>query len=311
MPGPPPTADRVELGRLLFFDPILSRDASLSCAHCHDPRRALADGRRTARGRDGRALRRNTPTLYNAAFKARLMWDGRAPSLEEQALLPLLAEHELGAEPNALLARLAANPTYREAFRRSFPEASAVPTLDQIAGALAAFERTLVSQDSAYDRYARGDRQALTAAQRRGLSVFRSVNTRCFECHRLPTFEAPLLMGIGVPSGDRGIGAVLGEPALDGFFVVPTLRNVARTAPYMHDGSIATLEEVVTFYREGGGRAKGVPRARIHEHVRPFEISDRDAADLVAFLHALTDESRRPEVPSAVPSGLPILEEPE
>ncbi|MDX1649648.1 MAG: cytochrome c peroxidase [Myxococcota bacterium] len=308
-PGEAPTPERVALGRLLFFDPVLSADGSLSCAHCHRPDRALADGLPTARGRDGARLARNTPTLYNAALKRRLMWDRRADSLEAQALLPLLAPDELGAEPARLLARLRAVPEYARRFAEAFPEDEEPLRLGNLARAIAAFERTLVSAASRYDRYARGDRDALTPSERNGLTLFRSLQTRCFECHRLPTFEAPLAVGIGVPSPDPGVGGVLGEEALRGAFAVPTLRNVARTAPYMHDGSLATLEEVDDFYREGGGRAHGVPAARVHEHVRPFAISDAEAADLVAFLRALSDESVRPEVPERVPSGLPVLED--
>lgn len=306
--GERPTPERVELGRLLFFDPVLSADGSLSCAHCHRPERAFTDGRRTARGMGGARLGRNTPTLYNVAFKQRVFWDRRAASLEEQARGPLFADDEMGADPERLLGRLRSIEAYRGRFRRAFPEAGGDPvTLRNLTRALAAFERTLVSRSSRYDRYARGDRNALSPSERRGLKVFRSVNTRCFECHRLPTFDAPLAVGVGVPSDDPGVGGATGNPALRGAFGVPTLRNVARTAPYMHDGSLETLEDVVEFYRRGGGRALGVEPARIHEHVRPFEIRDEEAADLVAFLRALTDESARPETPERAPSGLPVL----
>jgi len=308
-PGEPPTPERVALGRLLFFDPVLSADGRRSCAHCHRPDRGMADGRRVPPGRDGAPLERNAPTLYNAALKDRLMWDRRVGSLEAQALLPLLSPRELGAEPGPLRARLRAIPEYRERFAAAFPEETEPLRLDTLARALAAFERTLVSAGSRYDRYARGARDALGAQERRGLTLFRSVHTRCFECHRLPTFEAPLAVGIGVPSPDPGVGGVLGEPALEGAFGVPTLRNVALTAPYMHDGSIPTLEAVVDFYREGGGRAHGVPAARVHEHVRPLRISEAEKAALVAFLRTLTDETARPEVPERVPSGLPVLQE--
>jgi cytochrome c peroxidase len=307
--GEPPSPARVELGRLLFFDPVLSRDGSLSCAHCHRPVRGLSDGLPTARGMHGAPLRRNTPTLYNAAFKQRLMWDRRAASLEEQALLPLLAPDELATDPPRLLARLAAIPEYAERFDAAFPEeapAQAV-SLANVARALAAFERTLISQGARFDRYARGEREALSAAEIRGLALFRSLATRCFECHRLPTFDAPLALSVGVPSNDPGVAAITGSQAQRGFFGVPSLRNVALTAPYMHDGSLATLEDVVAFYRRGGGLARGVPAARLHEFVRPIEMSDAEAADLVAFLRALTDESARPAVPERVPSGLPVL----
>ncbi len=307
MPGEPPTAARAALGRLLFFDPVLSRDGSLSCAHCHRPDRGLADGLATARGRHGAVLPRNTPTLYNAAFKPRLMWDRRAASLEEQALLPLLAPDELAADPARLLAQLAAIPAYARAFAAAFPGEAEAISLANLARALAAFERTLISRDSRFDRSARGERTALRASERNGLALFRSLATRCFECHRLPTFEAPLALSIGVPSLDPGAAAISGLEAQRGFFGVPSLRNVALTAPYMHDGSLATLEEVVAFYRTGGGLARGVPAARLHEFVRPIAMSDAEAADLVAFLRSLTDESARPTVPERVPSGLPVL----
>ena len=305
--GEAPTPERAALGRLLFFDPVLSEDGELSCAHCHRPDRGLSDGRPTARGRGGRALARNVPALWNVAWKERLMWDRRARSLEEQALLPLLAPAEMAADPERLVARLAALPEYRERFARAFPGEARPVSLASVTRALAAFERTLVSRDSRYDRYARGEKAALSPAERRGLALFRSLGTRCFECHRLPTFDAPLALGVGVPSPDPGVGGVTGEPAERGLFAVPTLRNVARTAPYMHDGSLPTLAAVVDFYRRGGGRALGVPAGRIDGQVRVLSISDAEAADLVAFLGALSDESASPRVPERVPSGLPTF----
>jgi cytochrome c peroxidase len=304
--GEAPTAERAALGRLLFFDPVLSGDGDLSCAHCHQPARGFADGRTTARGRGGAPLSRNTPTLWNVAFKQRLMWDRRAASLEEQARIPLLAADEMAADPQRLVARLAAIPEYRERFASAFVGQGDPISLANVTRALAAFERTLVSQGSRYDRYARGERGALSPAERRGLALFRSLNTRCFECHRPPTFDAPLALGVGVPSRDPGVGGVTGEPAERGLFGVPTLRNVARTAPYMHDGSLPTLAAVVDFYRRGGGRALGVPAGRIDGQVRAFSISDAEAADLVAFLGALSDESASPPLPERVPSGLPV-----
>lgn len=315
MPGEPPTSERIELGRLLFFDPVLSRDGSLSCAHCHRPDRGFADGLVTASGAGGATLARNTPTLYNAAFKQRLMWDRRAASLEEQVLLPLLAPDELAADPLLLLAKLAAIPEYRERFAAAFPgndgsaanAATPAVSVANLARALAAFERTLVSRASRFDRFASGERAALSASERNGLTLFRSLATRCFECHRLPTFDAPLALSVGVPSPDPGAAAITGLAAQHGFFGVPTLRNVALTAPYMHDGSLATLEEVVEFYRGGGGLARGVSASRLHEFVRPIEMTDAEAADLVAFLRALTDQSARPALPERVPSGLPVM----
>jgi cytochrome c peroxidase len=290
---------------------VLSRDGERACADCHRPELALTDGRATAlpaRSGDSAAVLRNTPTLYNVALKRRLFWDRRSPNLEAQVFEPLFSPNEMGADPVALLARLRAIPEYVKRFGNTFDVEAGAPhvTLENLAAALAAFERTLVSQNSRYDRWAAGQRDALTAKERRGLRLFRSLNTRCFECHVPPAFDTPLALGIGIPSSDPGVAGITGNAARAGHFAVPSLRNVARTAPYMHDGSIETLEEVVEFYREGGGRVRGVPRARVNSHVRAFDIEDSEAADLVAFLRSLTDESARPTVPDAVPSGLEI-----
>jgi cytochrome c peroxidase len=306
--GEAPTPERVALGRLLFFDPVLSRDRDLACASCHQPERALADGLPRARGRGGALLARNTPSLYEVGFRAPLLWDGRAPSLEAQARVPLFAPDEMAADPGELVARLRAIPEYRARFAAAFPgdpDAAAV-SVDGAARALAAFQRTLVARASRYDRHAAGERGALTAAEQRGLQLFRSLHTRCFECHPPPSFAAPIETGIGVPDADDGVGAARGRPGQRGFFRVPSLRNAARTAPYMHDGSLATLDEVVRFYARGGGRAHGVDPARIDDRVRPFALADAEVADLVAFLGALDDESGRPQRPDAVPSGLPV-----
>ncbi len=305
--GEAPSPERAELGRLLFFDPLLSRDGSLSCAHCHQPARGFTDGLPTARGNRGAHLARNTPTLWNVGFKRRLFWDRRAGSLEAQVLIPLFARDEMNADGERLVSDLGRIPDYRRSFESAFPGDPAPVSIANLARAIAAFERTLVARNSPFDRYARGERGALTAPERRGLTLFRSLNTRCFECHQLPTFASALAVGVGVPSSDPGVGAVSGLPAQRGLFGVPTLRNVALTAPYMHDGSLATLEDVVRFYRNGGGIAHGIAPSRVHEFVRPISMRDEEAADLVAFLHALTDETPPPPPPGAVPSGLPVL----
>ena len=304
--APPATPEQVELGRLLFFDRVLSAGRATACADCHQPALAFSDGRPTSVGPHG-PLPRNAPTLYNVAFKRRLFWDLRAPSLEAQAFGPLFSREEMGADPTELLARLRAIPQYVALFDRAFgADDRPGVTLENLARALAAFQRSLVSTRSRYDRWVRGERDALSAEEQRGFRTFRSINTRCFECHRPPTFDVPFALGIGVPSDDPGVGGVTGNPARVGQFAVPSLRNVGRTAPYMHDGSLATLEEVIDFYREGGGRSRGVPASRINGQVRRFDISDEEARELVAFLRALGDESVRPPVPEAVPSGLPV-----
>ena len=301
-------AARAELGRQLFFDPALSRENDLSCAHCHHPDFGFADGQRIAIGADGRGagparsggitLLRGTPSLWNVGYTHLLFWDGRETSLEEQAHVPLLREDEMGAAgPDELSAELAALPDYPPLFGAAFGDE--IVTFDRITTALAAFQRTLISRDSPFDRYAAGALESLTPAQRRGLNLFRSAALRCFECHQNPTFASDTLRVVGVPSmlPDPGAG--------NDNFKVPSLRNVALSAPYMHNGAFNTLEEVIEFYSDGGGFTQGFDN--VDPFVRGFELSDQEVADLVAFLFSLTDESALPEIPTAVPSGLPVV----
>jgi parallel beta-helix repeat protein len=208
---------------------------------------------------------------------------------------------------NRLEAELAAIPEYVGMFEDAFGVEGV--TVENAARALASFERTLISNDSPFDRYAAGDLDALTASQRRGLTLFRSAATRCFECHAAPTFASETFRLIGVPDApglahDAGRAAVVAD-GVDGAFKVPSLRNVTLTAPYMHNGVFATLEEVVEFYAGGGGRASGLEN--VDPFVRGFDFSEQEKADLVAFLYALTDESNLPEIPAVAPSGLPVV----
>ena len=309
----------IELGRLLFFDPVLSGDNKTSCAHCHHPDHGFTDRRETGMGFGGEGvgparsggvvLGRNTPTLWNAAFNHRQFWDGRAADLEEQAEGPITPPEEMGQDPAELARELEAIPEYVERFAVTFGGGGI--DLKRVTRAIATFERTLISRNSAYDRYAKGDRSALTEEERRGLASFRSLRSRCFECHNLPTFANPEFKVVGVPpedgeEPDRGRGEITGA-AYDHAFKVPTLRNVALTAPYMHNGIFETLEEVIDFYSDGGGRGHGFDLPPIDDKIRGFQLSWEERADLVSFLHALTDESSLPEVPDAVPSGLSVV----
>jgi parallel beta-helix repeat protein len=298
------TPEKAELGRMLFFDPALSQNDDMSCATCHHPDLGFSDGRPTAAGAGGVALARNAPGLWNVGYAGNLFWDGRETSLEAQAMFPLTHADEMGVEnTDDLVAELQANPEYVQLFEQAFGAGEPI-NQENIGRALAAFERTLISDDSPFDRYAAGDYDALTAQQRRGLAVFRSGATRCFECHTAPTFASDTFRVIGVPSDDPGRAGVVAD-GLQGAFKVPSLRNVALTAPYMHDGSMETLEEVVDFYSKGGGRAHGAEQVDVF--VNAFDLTDQERADLIAFLHALTDESRLPAIPAAVPSGLPVV----
>ena len=321
--GNPTTTPKVELGRLLFFDPLLSGDNTQSCATCHHPDLGFSDGRIVSMGvggsglgpdrSGGKATRRNSPTLWNAAYNFKLFWDGRANDLEDQARGPITSPDEMNQDAAELVRELKAIPAYVRLFDEAFGgQNGAAVTFDNVTMAIGVFERTLVSQQSAFDRYAAGDANALTSAQRRGLTLFRSLKTRCFECHGFPTFANPDFKVIGVAqlpdqAADAGRGEIAGGDPYRNAFKVPTLRNVALTAPYMHNGRFQTLEEVVAFYAAGGGKGAGLDLPNLDDKVRQFTLSDQEQQDLISFLHALTDESAKPEIPTSVPSGLPVV----
>jgi cytochrome c peroxidase len=300
---------QAELGRLLFYDPTLSANNDLSCASCHHPDLGFSDGRQVALGSHD-DLRRNAPTLWNVAYATTLFWDARADSLEAQMLEPLTAENEMGADLDELVAELQLIPEYETLFDAAYDDDI---TPDNIIAAIVEFERTLIANDSPFDRFAEGDFNALTPQQRRGFDLFRSANMRCFECHAWPTFTHETTHILGVPdldseNPDLGVIEVRNSAAGERGFDTPTLRNVALSAPYMHNGVFATLEEVIQFYADGGGDGRGV-EADVDEKVRGFDISDQQIADLVAFLHALTNEpTELITIPESVPSGLPVVE---
>jgi cytochrome c peroxidase len=301
----PTTPEKVALGRLLFFDPVLSQNNDVACATCHQPNLGLSDGRSTSIGTSGIPVPRNAPTLWNVGFVQNLFWDGRIQSLEAQAIFPLTNPDEMGVRDlDVLVAELLSYPEYAELFAAAFPNETIGMT--QVEQALAAFQRTFINNNSPFDRFAAGETEALTPAEQRGLDLFRSTKTRCVECHTFPTFSSESFRVIGVESDDLGRAAVF-ENGLVGSFKVPTLRNVALTAPYMHNGSMATLAEVVDFYADGGGRLRGVEN--MDGLIQPIDLSAEERADLIAFLIALTDESNRPEVPKSVPSGLAVVEQ--
>jgi cytochrome c peroxidase len=281
----------VALGRSLFFEPRLSRDGSLSCAGCHQPERAFTDGRPVARGVYGSAGRRNVPTLVNRAYGTSHFLDGRARTLAELVLEPISNPAEMALPVDSAVARLAADPEYRRAFAEAFgEEVSAAP----LARALAAFVASIYSGDAPVDRYMAGDTLALTTEARLGRRLFRG-RAGCAACHTGPnhTDERFHNTGVGWLAGeapaDSGRFHVTGEAADIGAFRTPTLREVARTGPYMHDGSLATLDEVVAFY-DAGGR----PNPHLAREIRRLALSPAERRALVAYLEALTGTVRHP-----------------
>jgi len=302
------TPQQIDLGRYLFFDPLLSGDGSLSCASCHHPDLGFSDGRGRSIGVTGDPVDRSAPSLWNVAFLKRLFWDGRAHSLEEQVTGPLYAPDEMGNTERRLLTDLNANETYRRLFEEAFGQN--VITANAVYTALTAFEASLISLNSRYDRYAHGYHEALSADEIAGLNVFRSFVARCAECHTPPLFTNQEMAVIGTPEPeglpfDKGEGALTGDPTQRGAFRVPTLRNVANTAPYMHSGRFADLRDAVKFYTQGRGHAVAEgERLSLHWHIWEPDLSERELDLLVSFLHTLTDETFRPPMPDAVPSGL-------
>lgn len=271
------------LGARLFFDPLLSADRSVSCGSCHRPERAFADDVPFSSGVGGQKTLRNSPSLLNRAFGERFMWDGRAATLEEQALLPIENPLEMALPLGEALARLGADPSYRERFERVL---GGPPSEAGLARALAAYVRRLVLGDSPVDRFRAGDFAALNDAERAGLWFYES-RGRCWRCHGGPNFTDEDFhdTGVGVRDGEpeEGRAAVTGDPRDRGRFKTPSLRGLADSAPYMHDGSLATLEDVVEFYRVGG-RANPA----LDPLLEPVEMTPADAANLAAFLRALS-----------------------
>jgi cytochrome c peroxidase len=305
------TPEQIDLGRYLFFDPALSGDGSMSCASCHQPDKGLADGRGRSVGVAGHEVARSAPSLWNVAFLNRFFWDARATTLEEQMLGPLYAPDEMGNTPENLLRTLSNNSDYRQLFRQAYPEGQLDEiSLGQIYRALAAFQSSLISLNSRYDRYAHGYHAALNEKEIEGMNVFRSFVARCAECHTPPLFTNQQVAVIGTPEPegmplDIGAEKTFDAAKLKGGFKVPTLRNIEKTAPYMHSGRFKTLRETVGFYSKGRGHAvpEGV-EMHLHWHIWEPNLTDYEMDRVVDFLRTLTDESFTPRIPESVPSGL-------
>lgn len=271
----PLTPEKIALGRKLFFDKRLSRDGTVACATCHNPGRAFADGRPIAVGISRQSGTRNVPTLVNRVYGKSFFLDGRAASLEIQAIEPILNPIEMGLTLPEIRSRTGLEP-------------------EQVSQAIASYVRTILSGNSRYDRYVNGDRRALSETQKRGLGVFRGKG-RCTTCHAGPNLTDEQFHNTGVAwrdgaLHDEGRFKLSGVAQDHGAFKVPTLREVARTAPYMHDGSLATLQDVVSFYDRGGN-----PNPYLDPDIRPLHLSDQEKKDLVAFLDSLSGTVREGE----------------
>lgn len=288
------TTERVELGRTLFFDPRLSAKGVMSCASCHNPALGWADGRPTAVGHDMKILARATPTIVNAAFNALQMWDGRKASLEEQALGPFQSADEQNLPLQELERRVQAIPGYVRMFEKAYPgEAINSRT---IAKAIASFERTIVSDDAPFDRWRAGERNAITREAQRGFDLFNG-KARCSLCHQGFNFTDNGFHNIGLkePNGAVDVGRFAHRKVavLKGSFKTPTLRDVALTAPYMHNGIYTTLEEVIEHYVRGGD-----VKENLDANMQPLELTAAEKQALVEFMRTLTSAPRVVVIPN-------------
>jgi len=284
---------REHLGRTLFFDPRLSAKGIMSCGTCHNPSFAWADGLPRAVGHGMSTLQRRTPTILTLAWGSAFFWDGRAASLEEQALGPIAAPEEMNLPMADLVTTLRSVPEYRPLFEAAYPGEPIGPKT--VSKAIATFERTIVSGRAPFDRFVEGDVGALSPAARRGFVLF-NTKASCHVCHEGWRFTDDSFHDIGLAGDDRGRGAILDDiDVLQFAFKTPTLRNVDRRAPYMHDGSKATLEDVVAFYNRGGD----VKRPSLANEIQPLGLSEAEPRDLIAFMRALTSVDPGVELPAA------------
>lgn len=287
------TAAKVELGKMLFFDTRLSKGNAISCAFCHNPGTGWADARQFSIGVGGGKGGRQAPTVLNTGYQALQFWDGRAGSLEEQALGPIQNPIEMAETLPNVVKKLSAVPAYKKRFKDVF---GTDVSPEGIARAVAAFERTVVSTNAAFDKYQDGDKSAMSEAALRGLTLFTG-KARCALCHNGANFTDNRFHNVGVPQvgplkEDVGRYAVTRQDQDRGAFKTPTLRSVTLTAPYMHDGAFKNLEEVIEFYNKGGEAMPGKDVL-----MTPLNLTDQEKKDLVEFLKSLTGEEMKVSPP--------------
>ena len=278
--GAPPSKAEVELGKALFFDQKLSGNQHRSCASCHNPAQGFSDGRPKSIGDRGNMTPRNAPHLYNLAWNRVLFWDGRQDNLDPMALDAIKSPDEMNLPLATMVERLKAVPSYVTAFKQLYPNGL---TAENVGKAIGAFERSLITQNSAFDRYLRGDDAALSDKALRGLMLFVG-KANCLACHDGPNFTDESFHNIGLKTDDLGRGKFEQGAHFRYAFKTPGLRNVALTGPYMHDGSLSTLRDVVQFYNQGGQRREG-----IDAQMQPLRLTAEEVDELIAFMESLTD----------------------
>jgi len=293
----PPTAAKIALGKQLYFDPRLSLDSTISCASCHDPKKGWSNGDAVATGVNSLKGGRSAPTIINAAYGKLQFWDGRAADLEEQALGPIQNPIEMTMTLDKVVERLSQIAGYKQQFQAVF---GTDVTSEGIGLAIAAYERTILSGDAPYDRFKAGDKAALSESAQRGLKLFTG-RAHCSACHSGPNFTDNAFHNLGVSIAvekpDLGRTEISKLEGDRGSFKTPTLREIARTAPYMHDGSLATLADVVEYYGKGC-----TPNPQLDEELFPLKLTAEEKADLLQFLNeGLASDSYPDHEPPELP----------
>ncbi|MFN0049779.1 MAG: cytochrome-c peroxidase [Cytophagales bacterium] len=280
-----PTQNRIDLGKKLFFDPILSRDSTISCASCHHTDKFFTDNQKLSKGIDGRLGKRNATSLINVAYLTDIFWDGGVPNLEQQVLAPIEDHTEMDFDANKVVERLKKHSNYSILFQKAYQQE---PTIFALTRAIACYERTLIGGTSRFDRFLNeNDSSALSESEIRGHNLFLSEDGECFHCHVGFNFTDNSFRNNGLyrTYPDSGRARITMDDADIGKFKVPSLRNITKTAPYMHDGSLATLDQVLDHYISGGKRHPN--RSPI---IKPLPLNLKQKQDIINFLSSLTDE---------------------
>lgn len=281
----------VELGKILFFDTRLSGSGKISCASCHDPALNWTDGKQRSSGHEGAMTKRNAPTIQNSWYYNRLFWDGRSRDLQDQAFGPINSETEMHSEMHDVMRKLSRLPAYRSLFKAAFGDEGIDP--DRLTEAIAVFEKTVASRRSRFDEFAAGNTKALNNSEIRGLHLFRT-KARCINCHNGPLFSDNQFHNSGFSGDDEGYYKVTHNDADKGKFKTPSLRDVSRTGPWMHDGQLSDLREIISRYNQAAFPA-GTDTL-----LRPLKLNARERKDLLAFLQAISApplEFKKPEIP--------------
>lgn len=285
----PYSAEKAALGKMLFFEPRLSKNRNMTCATCHNPSFGWEDATSTSIGAQNSHLGRHSPTIINAAWGKTFFWDGRAASLEEQAAGPIESNVEMNLPMSVAVDRLAEVASYQAWFKRVFGDSGI--TSDNIKKAIATFERTVVSGQAPFDLWIEGDESAISESAKRGFTLFNG-KAECSACHTGWNFTDNKFHDIGLASKDKGLGARTGLAQDEFAFKTPSLRNITQRAPYMHDGSMNNLRSVIAHYIGGG-----IPRASRSELMRPVALTPQELSDLEAFLQTLTGKDASVSLP--------------